>query len=98
MQTYSASKSSNSIVKLVGGSRVCPPGCAHASRPDDVRAGEFFVQFKPVREIGPWSAVASDRPWCVSVKRDGEVRERGAFGSMDEAVKRARRLNDRLAS
>lgn len=98
MQTFSAPRSSSTVVMLVGNAKICPPGCARASKPDDVRQGVFFVMYKPVREVGPWAAEASERPWCVAVKREAQVLKRGAYESVYEAVKRARGLNERMAS
>jgi hypothetical protein len=67
-------------------------------RDDQVGVGSFFVQFKPTREAGAWSLELRERPWCVAIKKSSGVAERGYFETLDLAVKRARRLNDRMAS
>lgn len=97
MQTSSVS-TSKSLVLLLGGRGACPPGCARVARDDQVSVGSFFVQFKPTREAGPWSVELRERPWCVAIKRSDGAAERGYFETLDRAVKRARRLNERLAS
>lgn len=83
---------------MLGVRGVCPPGCVRVSRDDQVRVGSFFVQFKPAREVGPWATEVRERPWCVAIRRHDGTAERGWFGSLDLAVKRARRPNERLAS
>ena len=56
------------------------------------------MQFKPSRDAGPWSFEVRERPWCVSIRRREGASERGSFATLELAVKRARRLNERLAS
>ena len=87
-----------SLVPLLGARGACPPGCVRVSRDDQVSMGSFFVEFKPARDVGPWSTEVRERPWCVAIRRPDGTAERGSFVSLDLAVKRARRLNERLAS
>ncbi len=63
------------------------------SRDDQVSMGSFFVQFKPARDVGPWSTEVRERPWCVAIRRPDGTAERGSFVTLELAVKRARRLN-----
>jgi hypothetical protein len=97
MQTSSAA-TQKTLVPLLGVRGACPPGCVRVSRDDQVSVGSFFVHFKPARDVGPWASEARERPWCVAIRRQDGTAERGFFGSLDLAVKRARRLNARLAS
>jgi len=97
MQTYSPI-SQKAVVLLVGSRSECPPGCERVRGTEEVKEGAFFVEFKPSTDGGRWAYEASPRPWCVLVKRGKAATVRGSFGTVEMAVKRARRLNERMAS
>lgn len=96
--TLSASRS-DVLVVLRGSHEACPKGCADVADSRRVPVGTYYVKFVPSEDTGRWKYVMRDRPWCVALKgADGHEKENSSFTTIDDAVKRAKRLQRRMAS
>jgi hypothetical protein len=68
------------------------------NKPEDVPIGSYFVRYDPIRHER-WAYALSDRPWRVALMgASGVLHYRFSFTSIDLAVRRAQRLQKRIAS